>query len=151
MKISLFLVSVLFLLTSCSLTKIKSGQQYLGSSMDVLQDNQSIFATINDNKLKIKIVAGKENCSGSFEYKDSDKSYLGFTTASNNYIGMFEATKGPACEKAIGNKGNKKIQVQVVRLGGVLGSSMMASTGIRICGDAEGMCMAKNTFKVNLQ
>ena len=133
---------------SCAVTKIKKGEQYFGSSMDLLQDNQSIAATIIDDKLKVQIKAGTEKCVGEFEYTGSDKSYLGFTMASNNYVGKFKSANGVACKKAIGNNGDKTIEVQVARLGGILGSSFMSKLAIRICEDEKGICMAQNTFEV---
>lgn len=151
MKKIILLVLLAALTTSCSVTRIKKGQQYVGTSMDILQDNQSISAAIIDDKLKVQIKAGKHKCVGEFMYKDSDKSYLGFTVASNNYVGKFKKTRSAACEKAIGNKGGKEIEVQVARLGGILGSSAMSKLAIRICEDAEGVCFPKNTFEIQKQ
>ena len=108
MKRLLCLCVSLALMSGCSVTKIKKGQSYVGTSMDVLQDEQKISATLVDGKLVVRVMAGKSKCDGEFEYKESTKSYLGLTVASNNYIGMFKKTKSKACIKAIGNKGNTK-------------------------------------------
>ena len=148
MKKILSLMSIMLFLSACSVAKIQDGEQYTGTSIDVLQDGQDISARLIDGQLTIQITAKNEKCIGKFQYTSSSKSYLGFTTASNSYLGEFSNKLGPACEAAVGNKGGQKIEVQVARMGGLLGSSIMSSTAIRICDDAEGLCLPKNTFKV---
>ena len=150
MKKTIILAIAAMFTGACSIAQIQEGEQYTGTSMDLLQDNQDIHARLLEGKLEVMITAKGEKCVGSFQYLDSDKSYLGFTTASNNYVGKFKGKFGPACEAAVGTKAGTEITVQVARLGGLLGTSIMSSTAIRICEDAEGVCFPKNTFKVTL-
>ena len=148
MKKTLLLTLASVFLGACSIAQIQEGEQYTGTSMDLLQDGQDINARLVDGKLEIMISAKGEKCKGHFQYVDSDKSWLGFTTASNNYVGTFSGKFGKACQKAVGTAPGTKIAVQIARMGGLLGTSMMSSTAIRICSDAEGVCVPKNTFKV---
>jgi len=148
MNKTLLLAFASLFLGACSIAQIQEGEQYTGTSMDLLQDGQDINARLVGGKLEIMITAKGERCKGTFQYVDSDKSYLGFTTASNNYVGSFNGKFGPACTAAVGSKSGTRIAVQIARLGGLMGTSVMSSTAIRICSDAEGVCVPKNTFKV---
>lgn len=150
MKKTLLLTLASLFLGACSIAKIQEGKQYTGISMDLLQDGQVINARLVNGKLAIMITVKGEHCKGNFQYVDSDRSYLGFTTASNNYTGAFSGKFGPACEAAVGSKAGTKIAIQIARMGGILGTSMMSTTAIRICGDAEGICVPRNTFKVTM-
>ena len=148
MKKTLSLSLIVLFLSACSVAKIQDGEQYTGTTIDLLQDNQDINARLVDGLLTVQISAKDEKCTGKFHYVSSTKSYLGLTTAANSYVGEFSKKLGPACEAAIGNKGGTKVELQIARMGGLLGSGIMASTIIRVCEDDTGVCVPKNTFKV---
>jgi len=148
MKKTLFPILIMLLLSACSVAKINDGEQYTGTTIDLLQDGQDINARLVDGLLTVQILAKNEKCTGQFQYVSSTKSYFGFTTAANSYVGEFSKKLGPACEAAIGNKGGTKLELQVARMGGLLGSGIMSTTVIRVCEDDTGVCIPKNTFKV---
>ncbi len=149
MKQLIMLLTLGLILASCSLSRIKSGASRSGSSMDVLRDNETInIRGVTEDKVKIKVITKNgTSCLGSFDFHDSGRSWFGITAAKNTYHGKF-SSKSKACKEALGKNSSKGVELQHIRLGGILGSSWMSTEGVVVCDDQEGFCLGQNTFKI---
>ena len=66
MKKTLSLSLIVLFLSACSVAKIQDGEQYTGTTIDLLQDNQDINARLVDGLLTVQISAKDEKCTGKF-------------------------------------------------------------------------------------